>query len=60
MDAVEDNPFMAGGFHEVSEPDVVINAGVSGPGVVKAALEKSHFSLRLLLYSQMLERKRGK
>ncbi len=38
--AVEDNPFMAGGFHGVSEPDVVINAGVSGPGVVKAALEK--------------------
>lgn len=60
MDAVEGNPFMAGGFHGVSEPDVVINAGVSGPGVVKAALEKSHFSLRLLLYSQMLERKRGK
>ncbi|EEJ71928.1 PFL family protein [Lactobacillus ultunensis] len=38
--AVEDNPFMAGGFHGVSEPDVVINTGVSGPGVVKAALEK--------------------
>lgn len=37
--AVEDNPFMAGGFHGVSEPDVVINVGVSGPGVVKAALE---------------------
>ena len=30
---------MAGGFHGVSEPDVVINVGVSGPGVVKAALE---------------------
>lgn len=38
--AVQDNPFMAGGFHGVGEPDVVINAGVSGPGVVKAALEK--------------------
>ena len=38
--AVQDNPFMAGGFHGVSEPDVVINAGVSGPGVIKAALEK--------------------
>ena len=38
--AVQDNPFMAGGFHGVSEPDTVINAGVSGPGVVKAALEK--------------------
>ena len=34
--AVEDNPFMAGGFHGVSEPDVVINVGVSGPGVVKS------------------------
>lgn len=38
--AVEDNPFMAGGFHGVSEPDTVINVGVSGPGVVKTALEK--------------------
>ena len=38
--AVQDNPFMAGGFHGVSESDVVINAGVSGPGVVKTALEK--------------------
>lgn len=37
--AVEDNPFMAGGFHGVSEPDVVINVGVSGPGVIKNALE---------------------
>ncbi len=38
--AVEDNPFMAGGFCGVSEPDTVINVGVSGPGVVKRALEK--------------------
>lgn len=38
--SVEDNPFMAGGFHGVSEPDTVINVGVSGPGVVKTALEK--------------------
>ena len=37
--AVEDNPFMAGAFHGVSEPDRVINVGVSGPGVVKRALE---------------------
>lgn len=37
--AVEDNPFMAGAFHGVGESDVVINVGVSGPGVVKAALE---------------------
>lgn len=38
--AVEDNPFMASGFHGVGEPDVVINVGVSGPGVIKTALEK--------------------
>ena len=38
--AVEDNPFMAGAFHGVGEADVVINVGVSGPGVVKKALEK--------------------
>ena len=38
--AVEDNPFMAGGFHGVGESDVVINVGVSGPGVIKTALEK--------------------
>ena len=38
--AVEDNPFMAGAFHGVGEADKVINVGVSGPGVVKTALEK--------------------
>ena len=38
--AVEDNPFMAGAFHGTGEADKVINVGVSGPGVVKAALEK--------------------
>ncbi len=37
--AVEDNPFMAGAFHGVGEGDTVINVGVSGPGVVKKALE---------------------
>ena len=37
--AVEDNPFMAGSFNGVSEGDCVVNVGVSGPGVVKAALE---------------------
>ena len=35
-----DNPFMAGAFHGVGEADVIINVGVSGPGVVKRALEK--------------------
>ena len=39
--APEDNPFMAGAFHGVSEPDCVINVGVSGPGVVRAALSKA-------------------
>ena len=38
--AVEDNPFMAGAFHGVGEADTVINVGVSGPGVVKHALEQ--------------------
>lgn len=38
--SVEDNPFMAGAYHGVGEPDSVINVGVSGPGVVKSALEK--------------------
>lgn len=37
--APTDNPFMAGAFHGVGEPDCVINIGVSGPGVVKAAVE---------------------
>ena len=39
--AVEDNPFMAGAFHGVGEPDCVIHVGVSGPGVVRAALAKA-------------------
>ena len=38
--APDDNPFMAGAFHGVSEDDAIINVGVSGPGVVKYALEK--------------------
>jgi len=38
--AVEDNPFMAGAFHGVGEAESIINVGVSGPGVVKSALEQ--------------------
>ena len=38
--APDDNPFMAGAFHGVTEADSIINVGVSGPGVVKTALEK--------------------
>ena len=37
--AVEDNPFMAGAFHGIGEPDCVVNVGVSGPGVVLNAIE---------------------
>ncbi|MCG8500061.1 MAG: PFL family protein [Firmicutes bacterium] len=36
----EDNPFMAGAFHGIGEPECVINVGISGPGTVKSALEK--------------------
>ncbi len=39
--APEDNPFMAGAFHGISEPDCIINVGVSGPGVVRAALSRA-------------------
>ncbi len=39
--APDDNPFMAGAFHGVTEADAIINVGVSGPGVVKKALEKA-------------------
>lgn len=38
--APEDNPFMAGAFHGVGEPDCIINVGVSGPGVVRAAVAR--------------------
>lgn len=38
--SVEDNPFMAGAYHGVGEAEYIINVGVSGPGVVKCALEK--------------------
>ncbi len=37
----EDNPFMAGAFHGVGEPDTVINVGVSGPGVVSSAIQRA-------------------
>ncbi len=39
--AVEDNPFVAGAFHGVSEPEVVINVGISGPGVVLDAIKSA-------------------
>ncbi|MBP3853725.1 MAG: PFL family protein [Erysipelotrichaceae bacterium] len=45
--APEDNPFMAGAFHGVGEADCVINVGVSGPGVVRAALAKADKEWRM-------------
>ncbi len=39
--APEDNPFMAGAFHGVGEADVVLNVGISGPGVVRSVVEKN-------------------
>ncbi len=53
--APEDNPFMAGAFHGVSEPDCVINVGVSGPGVVKTALEKSEI-LNITQVAELIKR----
>ena len=38
---VEDNPFIAGAFHGISEPEVVINVGISGPGVVLSAIKEA-------------------
>jgi uncharacterized protein len=45
--AVEDNPFMAGAFHGVGEPEAVINVGVSGPGVVHHAVRHAPRDLEL-------------
>ena len=53
--APEDNPFMAGAFHGVGEADCVINVGVSGPGVVRAALAKSE-GLDLTGVSDLIKR----
>jgi uncharacterized protein (UPF0210 family) len=39
--APEDNPFMAGAFHGIGEPDITLNIGVSGPGVVHSVVEKN-------------------
>ena len=41
VNAPEDNPFMAGAFHGVGEPDMTLNIGISGPGVVRSVVEKN-------------------
>lgn len=54
--APEDNPFMAGAFHGAGEPDCVINVGVSGPGVVRAAIEKSGAGKSLDEIAELIKR----
>jgi len=54
--APEDNPFMAGAFHGPGEPDCVINVGVSGPGVVRAALEKAGDDLDLTEVADIIKK----
>ena len=54
--APEDNPFMAGAFHGVGEADCVINVGVSGPGVVRAALSKLDKSANITEVADLIKR----
>ena len=54
--APEDNPFMAGAFHGVGEADCVINVGVSGPGVVRAVLEKAPKDLPMNEIADLIKR----
>ena len=54
--AVEDNPFMAGAFHGAGEPDQVINVGVSGPGVVRSALQKSAGEADLTAVAEIIKK----
>jgi hypothetical protein len=53
--APEDNPFMAGAFHGAGEPDVALNIGISGPGVVRAVVEK-HPDCDLTMLSEVIRR----
>ncbi|HET6670905.1 MAG TPA: PFL family protein, partial [Pyrinomonadaceae bacterium] len=54
--AVEDNPFMAGAFHGVGEPEAVINVGVSGPGVVNYALRNAATDLPLEELAEIIKK----
>ncbi|MDD4583993.1 MAG: PFL family protein [Eubacteriales bacterium] len=54
--APEDNPFMAGAFHGPGEPNCVINVGVSGPGVVRAALAKADKDLDLTQIADIIKK----
>jgi uncharacterized protein (UPF0210 family) len=54
--AVEDNPFMAGAFHGVGEPEAVINVGVSGPGVVNHALRHAPLNAPLHELAELIKK----
>lgn len=54
--APEDNPFMAGAFHGVGEPDVEIHVGVSGPGVVRAVLAKASKDLAINEIAELVKK----
>jgi uncharacterized protein (UPF0210 family) len=54
--AVEDNPFMAGAFHGVGEPEAVINVGVSGPGVVNHAVQHAPRDLPLQELAELIKK----
>jgi hypothetical protein len=54
--AVEDNPFMAGAFHGVGEPEAVINVGVSGPGVVNYAVRHAARDLPLERVAELIKK----
>lgn len=54
--AVEDNPFMAGAFHGIGEPEAVINVGVSGPGVVNHAIRHASKDLPLEALAEIIKK----
>ena len=54
--APEDNPFMAGAFHGIGEPDTVINVGVSGPGAVRSAVSKASKDASLTEISEIIKK----
>ena len=54
--AVEDNPFMAGAFHGISEPEAVVNVGVSGPGVVNHAVQQAAQDLPLQEIAELIKK----
>ncbi len=54
--AVEDNPFMAGAFHGIGEPEAVLNVGVSGPGVVNHAVQQADPKMPLHEVAELIKK----